>query len=479
MKAKTTALVAALISISFISCDDTTDSIGSSLIGQTDNLKVMADTFNVISRSILADSVIARTGTGYLGRMKDPETGATITGNFMAQLHVLNNYGLPTLDSIMSRDQNNEIIADSCDIKLFYASYNGDSTSQMKLTAYELNHPVEEGQIYYSNLDPQALGYIRMGGIAEKRTYTLINFTEPESVRKDSTYVKNIDIKLNKQYTDKNGQTYNNYGTYLMRKYLQDSTAFRNSYRFLHEVCPGFYFKTTYGIGSMAHVEAVQLNIYFNLRVNNKIRAASTNFNSTEEVLQITNFSQDRGQLEQMAQTPGYTFLKTPAGLFTELTLPVDSIMKGHEKDTLNSVKLDLKRVNNTSFSHFQMPFPKDILILPADSLSSFFARNKVIDYQTSFTATYSSATNSYTFNNLAALIKYFHRTKQNASSNWAKVILVPVDVQTTSSQYGGKTLTRIIKISNLMELSSVKLFGGADNSDAIKMSVVYSKFNG
>ena len=147
MKAKTTALVAALISISFISCDDTTDSIGSSLIGQTDNLKVMADTFNVISRSILADSVIARTGTGYLGRMKDPETGATITGNFMAQLHVLNNYGLPTLDSIMSRDQNNEIIADSCDIKLFYASYNGDSTSQMKLTAYELNHPVEEGQI--------------------------------------------------------------------------------------------------------------------------------------------------------------------------------------------------------------------------------------------------------------------------------------------------------------------------------------------
>ena len=75
MKAKTIALVAALISISFISCDDTTDSIGSSLIGQTDNLKVMADTFNVISRSILADSVIARTGTGYLGRMKDPETG--------------------------------------------------------------------------------------------------------------------------------------------------------------------------------------------------------------------------------------------------------------------------------------------------------------------------------------------------------------------------------------------------------------------
>ena len=121
MKAKTIALVAALISISFISCDDTTDSIGSSLIGQTDNLKVMADTFNVISRSILADSVIARTGTGYLGRIKDPETDAIITGNFMAQLHVLNNYGLPTLDSIMSRDQNNEIIADSCDIKLFYA----------------------------------------------------------------------------------------------------------------------------------------------------------------------------------------------------------------------------------------------------------------------------------------------------------------------------------------------------------------------
>lgn len=29
------------------------------------------------------------------------------------------------------------------------------------------------------------------------------------------------------------------------------------------------------------------------------------------------------------------------------------------------------------------------------------------------------------------------------------------------------------------MELSSVKLFGGAANPDAIKLSVVYSKFNG
>ena len=56
----------------------------------------------------------------------------------MSQFHVLSNYELPAKDSIMSRDANNEIIADSCDIRLYYSTYYGDSLSQMKMTAYEL-----------------------------------------------------------------------------------------------------------------------------------------------------------------------------------------------------------------------------------------------------------------------------------------------------------------------------------------------------
>ena len=54
-------------------CDDTTDTIGASLTDNMDNLKISTDSFRVSSRSVLADSVLSKNATGYLGRVKDPE----------------------------------------------------------------------------------------------------------------------------------------------------------------------------------------------------------------------------------------------------------------------------------------------------------------------------------------------------------------------------------------------------------------------
>ena len=221
MRRKFIAALMLAACIGMVSCDDTTDTLGGSLIDNGDKLSIKADTFNVASETMVAGSVFARSATGYLGRMVDPETNTTVTGNLMSQFHVLSKYELPAKDSIMSRDANNEIIADSCDIRLYYSSYYGDSLSQIKLTTYELSKPVEEGITYYSNFDPEAQGYIRpvaQGGIAEKRSFTLTDYTEADSIRKKKGYNRNIILRLNNQYKDKNGVTYNNYGTYLLRK---------------------------------------------------------------------------------------------------------------------------------------------------------------------------------------------------------------------------------------------------------------------
>ena len=189
--------------LGMVSCDDTTDTLGGSLIDNGDRLSIKTDTFSVASETVLAGKVIAKSATGYLGRMEDPETMTTVTGNLMSQFHVLSNFELPQKDSIMSRDANNEIIADSCDIRLYYSSYYGDSLSQMKLTAYELDRPVEEGQTFYSDFNPETQRYIRpaaQGGIAEKRSFTLMDYTEADSLRKKKGYARNINIRLNRQY---------------------------------------------------------------------------------------------------------------------------------------------------------------------------------------------------------------------------------------------------------------------------------------
>lgn len=142
-----------LAALFVVSCDDTTDNIGSSLTDNVDKLNVMTDTFNVTTRSIVADSVLSRSITGYLGMVRDPETGAYTTSNFMTQFYTPENFEFPEKQNIISLDAEGNAVADSCDIRLYYTSYYGDSLATMKLSAYELSKPVEEGQKFYSNFN--------------------------------------------------------------------------------------------------------------------------------------------------------------------------------------------------------------------------------------------------------------------------------------------------------------------------------------
>ena len=60
-------LALAATALSLAACDDTTDNIGGSLIDNPDKLTVKADTFQLSTRTIMADSVIARNITGSSG----------------------------------------------------------------------------------------------------------------------------------------------------------------------------------------------------------------------------------------------------------------------------------------------------------------------------------------------------------------------------------------------------------------------------
>lgn len=478
MKTKIFALGAVLMGLFLTSCDDTTEMIGGSLIGSSDELNVSADTFDVQSNTILAKDIVTRASKGYLGSMLDPETGSVVTGNYLTQFHVLNKYEMPSISSVKSRDANDNVIVDSCEVRLFYRNFDGDSLAQIKVNMLEMDKPVKEGTTYYSDFNPETEGYIRTNGLSANRTYTLSDQTEADSVKKKSDYTPNIVFKLNDPYTDKAGNVYNNFGTYLMRKYYENPTTFRNAYNFLHNICPGFYFKVIGGLGSIAQIQTAQITLYFQHQTDKgEIKTVTTSFASTEEVLQMTNFNMDSNQLQQLANSNDYTYLKTPAGLFTELSLPINKVLNGHTNDSINSAKIELFRVNNSVQSSYSIDIPQNIVMVAADSLESFFAKNKIIDNKTSFLAQYNSSTNSYMFNNISGIVNLYAKSRTTASGNpnWGKVVLVPVEVGTRTNEDKQVIIT---KISHLMGLSSVKLVG-KNNSQKIKMSVIYSKFNG
>ena len=215
-----------------------------------------------------------------------------------------------------------------------------------------------------------------------------------------------------------------------------------------------------------------------NDKVKWKESTGVTTFSGTEEVLQATHISND-SKLEELAAETEWTYLKSPAGIYTELTLPVEDIMRGHENDTLNTAKLVLSRINNKTNSKYALPAPTTVLMLPADSVETFFANNRIADYKRSFLATYSSSLNSYTFNNISGIVSAMHAARKNGetSEKWNKVAVIPVS--TTYTTVNNQSV--LVKVIHDMSMTSARLVGGANNAYAedkpLKISIIYSKF--
>jgi hypothetical protein len=481
------SLLLAAASLALCACDDSTDDLGTSLNGNNDAVAISTATFNVASQSIVADSVLSRSTTGYLGKVRDPETGSYVTGDFMTQFNCLEDFYFPDKDSLVVYDAKGNVVhniirADSCEIRVFFNKSYGDTLQTMKLTAYEMSKPMNEDRIYYSNFDPISLGYIRTNGIHRDKVYSLTNYNVAENVRDTSNYTPYISIDLNAPYTDADGNTYNNYGTYVMKKCYDNPSNMKNAYNFRTNVVPGFFIKSKSGLGNMAYANITALDVYFKYQYNDSIMDGVAVFWGTEEVLQTTTITNDKQSIAKLAADQSCTYLKTPAGIFTELTLPVDSILLGHENDTISSAKISIQRINNATSNQYALDVPRQVLMIPKDSLYSFFENSEIYNNRNSFLASWgyssssssSAASNAYTFSNIAGMINYMrHLDRSNA--NWNKVVLVPVSVTTTTSS--SSTSTVVAKVTNDMSLTSTRLVKGTTTNSPIKINVIYSKF--
>lgn len=503
MKISRIIFTLAILSTCLFACDDNTDGIGSSIIDNLDNVDVSCDTFSVASKTVEAGPVYSRSSTGYLGKVKDPETNSYIKGDFTTQFYTLEGTQLPDKESIASKLKNGEIIADSCVIYLYYDNYFGDSLSTMKVKAMELKKPMEEKGKYYSDFDPETLCRTDKGAVNVNKTYTLYDLVA-------DTVAKKIKIKLpnstldnegnvkNYAYYDQNQKPYYNYGSYLMHKFYEDKNNYKNAYAFIHKVCPGFYFKSTDGLGSMAYINMSQMLVYYKYKYEKTADDGTkkdttvnvvTTFAGTEEVIQSSKISGNNGKInieEINDDSSIYTYEKSPAGLYTELEIPVDEIFLNHENDTINSASIALSKVNNNSYEKYGFGVPSTLLLLPKDTLKSFFEEGKLPDNKISYLATYSStsstvgtATNAYTFHNIADLIKYM-RSQKGKTEDWNKVYVVPV----STTYETVNTKQQLVKVENDMSLTSTRLVRGDGKKDPdnkkdikLKLTVIYSKF--
>ena len=478
----------AITAMAIVSCSEETAGIGKSLTDEDDKLQVSTGIFEAHSKSLVIDSIYAQNFDCFFGQIKDPETGTYVKTEFMTQFNLLEGVKFPSKELMVVED--GQVIADSCEIWLFFNKERcyGDSLVPLKMRLQELIEPMDDNLVYYSDYDPEEAGYIREGGIDKKQMFSIVNHTYSDEARSSKGYGDIIRITLNDPYIAPDGQSYNNYGSYLLQTYYDHPEYYKNSYTFVHKVCPGFNFKIEDGLGVMANINDISLRLYYHYKKSNDAFSNTMMaFAATPEILQTCHVTNDKEGLKELAADNSCTYLKTPSGIFTEVELPVVKIMEGHHNDSLLSVNMTFQRMNSELFENeYLLKAPSMVLMIQKDSLFSFFEKEKTYDYRSSFVSSLNK--NTYSFTNMGNIVTLMFRDMfvgslldpdwEKKHPDWNKVVLVPVTTILSAAQKtntAGAATATVNGICNNLALTSTKLVGG---NTPIKVNVIYAKFN-
>ena len=455
---------ALLLMVLMASCDSDTGTLGISTTPTADSLTIRTAIYEATSRSLLVDSVLGKTSTIYFGRYTDPETKSLFTSDFITQFNCVEGGDVfPPADSIRGDS------AERLELRLFFTSYYGAGDNTMQLEVWPLERTLTEGTSYYTNLNPADYLADDAQPIARK-TYTALDYALADDVLDDEDHYHNVCIPLPTQM-----------GTDIIRHYRQHPEYFSGATSFIENVCKGFYIKCTSGDGTVLCIDQVSLHVCFNMERNDS--TYTTQFMGSQEVLQVNSF--DNQGLEPLASDNTCTWLKTPAGIFTEVTLPIDEITR-NEKDTINSAKIVFNRYNNDSPDGDPLKAPTRLLLIRKSEAHDFFEKNQTPDGYTSFLNSQkkdNSSTdvnltkyNQYVFDNIARLIVTCASERnhwkgdgsfEEANPDWNKVLLIPVTVTTDNSG-------SIVTLRHDFSLSSARLKGGVD---PIEIRIITSAF--
>lgn len=473
------ATLIALATLLIAGCDDNTSTMG--IPSKDEEVFPSYGTFLAYTHSEAMDSVLGNSTSSYLGSIDDPETGTRIRADFAAQFHTFENYSFPKFDLMFPDDgvkrTTDSIRCDSVEVRLYFSNYYGAKNAPLKLEVYPLdkNNVLQEEEDYYTDTDLDQFVLPGSEPIATK-VFTTEDYNLADAERNSATHADNVRIMLP-----------DTVGSLIMRAYYDHPEYFKDSYTFIHKVCPGFLFKIRSGNGSMLSVDVSTLNIYFNFY--DKVKRDSTcsalaRFAATPEVIQSTQFSND--DMQSLVEEDDCTYLKTPAGIMTVAQLPINEIYQNHETDSVSRAQLTFTRLNNTKPSTQSLGIPQSLLLVRKADATSFFKKRSVADSKTSYTTSYSSTYNTYTFNNICRLISLCRKEKlagmkaenlteqewEQKHPDWNKVVLIPVSISTATDTNGE---THQVSVTHDMSMNSIRLQGGPNTP--IKMQVIYSRF--
>jgi hypothetical protein len=436
-------------------CSDEMGVVGPTIQPEDDKLIVYSDTFELKASTVLLDSIYAKSTYGLLGEFYDPMFG-NLKSDYICQFYSAEGF------RFAHTPIDGEI--DSVDLNIYYdrGGWIGDSLSPMQMKVFPIIKQLERN--FYTNADPKE--YADMQNPIGQQAYTPRNLHISDSIwnlssSDDNYYYPRIKVSLPKTLGQK-----------FYDETITHPSTFDSQQSF-NEFFPGLYVTNTFGSGNILIVTNTVLSIHYRYLTASSSGAidsiVNTNevFTVTPEVIQLNNFrNTDISHL--LEPNDSYTYLKTPAGIFTRLTIPAKEILSRIKGRRVNNFYVSLKAMPQEDWQYALTP-PDYLLLLPEDSLVNFFREDRLYNAVTSYASSqYSSLT--YDFGNLAPLLNYL--IANNLEREDLNFLVIPIEM-TTQQDYNGNTTATSIK--HYLKPSGVRL---RKEPETLRFQVITSKYS-
>ncbi len=444
----------------FAACNDNASKVGFTTQPKDEVLTAKADTFLLSAQTVEVPSIYSRSTYTLLGQLSDPLFG-DLRSSYVTRLRHAPGF------KFAHEPEGKKI--DSAFVEISYSSWAGDSTLWAKASIYEVTKPLPDSH-YSGDIRSYLQGAKHLGS----GSYKAENKTGDHFI-----YIP-VDKAIGQRFYDASVQH---------PEYFESQKAFEEN------LLRGIYVESSTGSGCMLSVYSTALLIYYTYTVNGKTadgkadsvihRRASYRFANTNQLYLSQQFDHANRD-ELLKPNSKYSFITSPLGLATELTLTKEDLNRvvrsgwsPKTKRLFNEAKLTLP-VDIPADGRTVLQPPKYLLLLPADSVKTFFetGQSHLTQPDVAFLSSeYSILSREYNFSNISKLItQHIENHKSETSSSIEikqplRLLLVPVSLEGGKS---GSSSSDVTGVAHYLFPSGVRI--KLDNGK-IRLGIVHTTY--
>ena len=483
---KFSGYIACLFSVllAFSACKGDVTNTGMSVLDESDEIIVLADTFTFRSAIDSCEAIISQADSFLLGEIETDY--GVLRASILTQLACPEGYHYPSGEHIKN------LGLDSVCLFMYYKSWEGDDDSPLAINAYMM----DKKTFRYSGTYPTDLNisdYCTHENSILTNRRIVVASEKLDSIRdSNGNYTPMIRMRVNDNFAE----------------YFWTIQSFESQEQF-NEQFKGLVLETSFGSSTILNISDIALGVYYHFEYEKSAGKDTLvhdmkAFYANSEVRTVNHlYYEDKPQLIENLQndSDSYNYIIAPAGVYTRLSFPMrqiaDTIMR-HMRDPQSGdtikrpyvnkaeVRVAVENVFTGSSSEIRrndwLQPATNMLLIKEQSMTRFFKKRELpsdtcalLGTLTQGTDSLGNATYYYSYDLSDFLAAILHQlVDKKSSAEFAPtldMLLVPVSIETSTTALSSSA------VSSVRQQQTVSATKIRSAKNGMKLEIVYSGF--